>query len=65
MYVCFCAAVTDAEVRACAKHGADTVADIGEMCAAGTGCGGCREHIAALLAAARRTEEWESLPRSA
>jgi bacterioferritin-associated ferredoxin len=65
MYVCFCAAVTDAEVRACAKRGADTVEEIGEVCAAGTGCGGCREHIAALLATTRPAEDWESLPRSA
>lgn len=65
MYVCFCAAVTDAEVRACARGGADTVEEVGEHCLAGTGCGGCHEHIAALLAAHRPAESWEPLPRSA
>lgn len=64
MYVCFCAAVTDAEVRACATSGADTVEEVGERCAAGTGCGGCREHIAALLAT-YVAEGWEQLPHSA
>ncbi|MPZ67776.1 MAG: (2Fe-2S)-binding protein [Pseudonocardiaceae bacterium] len=65
MYVCFCAAVTDVEVRACAMDGAGTVEEVGEWCLAGTGCGGCREHIAALLAATWPAESWEPLQRSA
>ncbi|MQA15927.1 MAG: (2Fe-2S)-binding protein [Pseudonocardiaceae bacterium] len=65
MYVCFCAAVTDVEVRACAMAGDRSVDAVGERCEAGAGCGGCREHIAALLAATRPTEEWQELRRTA
>lgn len=49
MYVCICAAVTESEVRGCIATGASTVDDIGERCAAGTGCGSCLERLDALL----------------
>ncbi|MGH4018367.1 MAG: (2Fe-2S)-binding protein [Pseudonocardiaceae bacterium] len=64
MYVCFCAAVTEAEVRACVLAGARTVDEVSDWCEAGTGCGGCHEHIAALLAATPPVELTD-LPRSA
>lgn len=64
MYVCICWAVTEAQVRSCIAGGASTVEDVGDSCAAGTGCGSCQERIAALLGLAPR-ELWDPLPRSA
>jgi len=49
MYVCVCAAVTDAQVRACVDAGACTVEEIGERCAAGTGCGSCLDRLHLML----------------
>jgi len=57
MYVCSCAAVTDAEVRACIASGARTVAEVGDACAAGTGCGSCHDHIDVFLTAASAPSE--------
>ncbi|MGH3794326.1 MAG: (2Fe-2S)-binding protein [Pseudonocardiaceae bacterium] len=64
MYVCICAAVTEAQVRRCIAEGATTIEDVGDGCAAGTGCGSCVERIAALLGIPAR-ELWSQLPRSA
>jgi bacterioferritin-associated ferredoxin len=49
MYVCICAAVTDAQVRACIDAGAGTVEEIGERCEAGTGCGSCLDRLDVML----------------
>ncbi|HEX3650998.1 MAG TPA: (2Fe-2S)-binding protein, partial [Pseudonocardiaceae bacterium] len=49
MYVCICAAVTDAQVRACINAGALTVEEIGERCAAGTSCGSCLDGLDVML----------------
>ena len=49
MYVCICAAVTDAEIRACIDGGADTVEEIGAHCQAGTSCGSCLDRLDDLL----------------
>jgi bacterioferritin-associated ferredoxin len=49
LYVCICSAVTDSEVRACIVAGADSVEEIGQHCAAGTGCGSCLEVLDDLL----------------
>lgn len=57
MYVCFCAAVTDTEVRACVRAGARTVEEVGDRCAAGTGCGSCLDHLDTILAAVVPAEE--------
>lgn len=66
MYVCSCAAVTEAEVRGCVAAGARTVREIGERCEAGTCCGSCLERIGALLRATMRTDvERSQLLRSA
>ena len=64
MYVCICWAVTEAQVRRCIAEGADTVDEVGEGCAAGTGCGSCHERIAAMLGIPVG-ELWDRLPRSA
>jgi len=49
MYVCICAAVTDTEVRSCIARGARSVDEVGEACAAGTGCGSCHDEIEAEI----------------
>jgi len=49
VYVCLCRAVTDRKVRKSIRRGARTVEDIGVACGAGTGCGGCRPELEALL----------------
>lgn len=49
MIVCHCHCVSDREIRACAREGATSVGDVGRACEAGTGCGGCRPEIAAIL----------------
>jgi bacterioferritin-associated ferredoxin len=50
MYVCICAAVSEPEVRECILAGARTAEDIGDHCAAGTGCGSCVERLGRLVA---------------
>lgn len=52
MIVCHCHAVTDQTIVDEIVDGADSVAEIGTRCRAGTGCGGCIPHIEALLAIA-------------
>lgn len=49
MYVCICEAVTEDEIRAAVDAGARSVDDVAERTGAGTNCGICREHLAALL----------------
>lgn len=49
MYVCICAAVTDAQVRQCIDDGADTVEEIGQRCAAGRTCGSCLDGLDVML----------------
>ncbi|HEY0814691.1 MAG TPA: (2Fe-2S)-binding protein [Pseudonocardia sp.] len=57
MYVCICAGVTDTEVRSAVACGARSIEDVGEACAAGTGCGSCHEHIDVFLLAAEARAE--------
>jgi bacterioferritin-associated ferredoxin len=52
MFVCMCAAVSDAELRSCIAAGARTAEAVGEACGAGTGCGTCLEEVDVFLAAA-------------
>ena len=56
MYVCLCAAVPESEVRECIRAGARTVDELGDECAAGTGCGSCHERLAVMLAASQVAE---------
>jgi bacterioferritin-associated ferredoxin len=49
VYVCLCQAVSDRKVRKAIRRGARTVEDLGVACGAGTGCGGCRPELEALL----------------
>jgi bacterioferritin-associated ferredoxin len=50
MYVCYCAAVTDAAIGAAIEAGAHTIDELGDRCDAGTGCGGCLPALGELLA---------------
>jgi bacterioferritin-associated ferredoxin len=46
MLVCHCLRVFDKSIRECVRSGAARTADeVGEVCGAGTGCGGCRDTI--------------------
>lgn len=50
MYVCVCAAVTEAQVQECLdRPDVHTVDDVGERCFAGTGCGSCHARLEGLL----------------
>ena len=52
MYVCLCNAVTEREVVAAVlEDGADSVAAVGELTLAGTGCGSCHSRIEGVLGA--------------
>ena len=51
MLVCHCHQVSDRTIRACIRDGAETVAQVGDRCGAGTSCGGCRPTVKALISA--------------
>jgi bacterioferritin-associated ferredoxin len=55
MYVCICEAVTDDQIRFAVTCGARTIEDVGEACAAGTGCGSCHDEIDVFLLAVKRS----------
>lgn len=65
MFVCHCAVVTDTEIRACVRDGARTAEDVGDRCAAGTGCGGCLDQIDTIIATTPCEARWSVLSRSA
>jgi bacterioferritin-associated ferredoxin len=50
VYVCICAAVTEAQVHACIEAGATTAEEIGDRSLAGTGCGTCLDWLDCMLA---------------
>ncbi len=51
MIVCHCHRVSDRQIRCAVREGAASVAEIGRSCGAGTGCGGCRPEVSAILQA--------------
>jgi len=61
VYVCMCRAVTVAQVAASVADGARDVQAVGARTGAGTGCGGCRDHIEQVI----RRECGEVRPRLA
>ncbi|QJY48664.1 (2Fe-2S)-binding protein [Pseudonocardia broussonetiae] len=65
MYVCMCFAVCDRQIRSCIGRGARTVEEVGEATEAGTGCGGCQDHIDTLLTASLAPSELSELPATA
>ncbi|NEK60383.1 (2Fe-2S)-binding protein [Geodermatophilus sabuli] len=52
MYVCICFAVSDRELAGVIADGARTEEEVGDACAAGTGCGNCLDRICDRLRAA-------------
>jgi bacterioferritin-associated ferredoxin len=44
--LCICQAVTDSQVDSAIREGARTLAEVGQACGAGMGCGCCRGAIA-------------------
>ena len=54
MWVCFCRSVTDGQIRQAVHDGARTSYEVGRMCGAGTGCGGCLPEVRRLVSAHRR-----------
>ncbi|MPQ97679.1 (2Fe-2S)-binding protein [Modestobacter sp. I12A-02628] len=52
MYACICHAVTETELADVIAGGARTEDEVGDACAAGTGCGGCLDRICDRLRAA-------------
>ncbi|MGY1711606.1 bacterioferritin-associated ferredoxin [Geodermatophilus sp. SYSU D00758] len=51
MYVCICFAVSEHELAAAIADGARTEEEVGDACAAGTGCGSCLDRICDRLRA--------------
>jgi bacterioferritin-associated ferredoxin len=49
MYVCICNAVTERQVRECARAGTCSLEDLALQLGVGAGCGRCRECAAELL----------------
>ena len=56
MYVCLCRRVTDRCVRSAIAAGARDPEAVARSCRAGSGCGGCRAVVEAMLAAAGNCE---------
>ncbi len=49
MLVCHCKRVHCRVIRDCARSGAEDADDVGRMCGAGTGCGGCKPLVEKLV----------------
>jgi bacterioferritin-associated ferredoxin len=49
MYVCHCEQVSDRTIDATIKSGACSIDDLGELCGAGSNCGGCHSALQSLL----------------
>ena len=55
MLVCHCHALTDRDIRRAVRTtGACSVAEVGDHCGAATGCGGCYEVVAEIVACEKR-----------
>lgn len=51
MLVCLCHPTSDRDVDQAIDEGATTVAELGERCGAGTGCGACVQELKERLGA--------------
>ncbi len=55
MLVCHCHALTDRDIRRSVRTtDACSVAEVGDHCGAATGCGGCYEVVAEIVACEKR-----------
>jgi bacterioferritin-associated ferredoxin len=52
VYVCICFAVSEVDLARTIAAGARTEEEVGDACAAGTGCGSCLDQICDRLRAA-------------
>lgn len=65
MIICECTATTDTTIRALARQGVTSVAEVTRRCGAGGCCQSCRPAIARILrATARKTESAAAESRS-
>jgi bacterioferritin-associated ferredoxin len=49
VYICICNAITEGQVKECARSGMCSVEELSMHLGVGTGCGRCRESAAELL----------------
>lgn len=49
MRVCHCHGITDREISACVRNGADTAEAVVRACGAGGSCGGCKPLVDMLV----------------
>ena len=49
MYICLCNAITEGQVRECARSGACSVGELTSQLGVGSGCGRCLECAVDLL----------------
>jgi bacterioferritin-associated ferredoxin len=54
MYICLCNAVTERQVRECARDGSCSLEDLAAALGVGAGCGRCRDCAAQVLAEAQQ-----------
>jgi bacterioferritin-associated ferredoxin len=55
MLVCHCHALTDRDIRRAVRTTrACSVAEVGDQCGAATGCGGCHDLVADIVAGEKR-----------
>ena len=59
MIVCHCEVVSDRRIRREVQAGACDPDTVGDLCGAGTRCGGCQPTIVALLASLLAPEQVE------
>jgi bacterioferritin-associated ferredoxin len=49
LYICICNAVTERQLKECARSGARSLEDVAFQLGVGTGCGRCRECASGVL----------------
>ena len=49
LYICICNAVTERQLKECARSGATSLDDLAFQLGVGTGCGRCRECASGVL----------------
>lgn len=49
MYICICNAVTERQLKDCARSGAKSLDELAFQLGVGTGCGRCRECASGVL----------------
>ena len=56
MYICLCNAITERQVRECARSGACSVDQLTSQLGVGSGCGRCRDCASEVLRDVHATE---------